>query len=85
MQLFVELQRKRGKSSTLMRTLPNWFAINLIIYQVRHIKLVHSQNHHQPISPSLGEGGESLILPNSHEDFVAAHKTQSQILTTPYR
>lgn len=45
-------------------------------FQVRHIKLVHSQNQSSSTSPSLGEGGESLI----HND-----DTNKQHPATSYR
>ncbi|XP_059619232.1 zinc finger protein ush isoform X2 [Phlebotomus argentipes] len=39
---------------------------------VRHIKLVHSQSNHQSISPSIGEGGESLIHNGNSADLSGA-------------
>uniref|UniRef100_A0A1B0D6Y1 Uncharacterized protein n=1 Tax=Phlebotomus papatasi TaxID=29031 RepID=A0A1B0D6Y1_PHLPP len=36
---------------------------------VRHIKLVHSQTNHQSNSPSIGEGGESLIHNGNSSDL----------------
>lgn len=55
-----------------MLTLMFWIMYNIlkislpIFSQVRHIKLVHSQNSYSESNSSIvGEGGESLVLNNN--------------------